>query len=74
MARRPDPTHVQLLHGPYHAPAVKRGDRVSCLYRDGDVIVTGWSDARISWPRCRAVQRGGTGLLVDEELARLGAG
>jgi outer membrane lipoprotein-sorting protein len=36
------------------------------------VVVTGWSDGRISWPRCRALDsRGhGSGLLVDEELAR----
>jgi hypothetical protein len=35
------------------------------------VAITGWSDARISWPRCHALgRRGGSGLLVDEELAR----
>jgi hypothetical protein len=35
------------------------------------VVVTGWSEGRISWPRCRALGvRGGSGLLVDEELAR----
>jgi hypothetical protein len=36
------------------------------------VIVTGWSDARIPWPRCRRpdTHGGGSGLLVDEELAR----
>jgi hypothetical protein len=35
------------------------------------VVITGWSDARIPWPRCRAIgHRGGSGLLVDEELAR----
>jgi len=35
------------------------------------VVVTGWSDARISWPRCRAVgtRGGGSGLLLDAELA-----
>src|SRR5262249_10169330 len=32
---------------------------------------TSWSDGRISWPRCRLLgHRGGSGLLVDEELAR----
>ena len=41
------------------------------LYRDADVIVTSWSDGRISWPQCPQVgERGGYGLLVDEELAR----
>jgi len=35
------------------------------------VVITSWTDARISWPRCRAIdQTGGSGLLVDEELAR----
>jgi len=42
-----------------------------CLYRDAGVVVTSWTDAPIPWPRCRAVDsRGGSGLLVDEELAR----
>src|SRR5262249_51366795 len=35
------------------------------------VVVTSWTDARIPWPRCRAVgRRGGSGLLVSEELVR----
>jgi hypothetical protein len=72
MARlRQRPEYTQLLHGPYTAPSLKRGDKATCLYRDGDVIITGWSDARISWPRCQLRgTRGGSGLLVDEELAR----
>lgn len=62
----------QLHHGPYHPPALRRGDRATCLFRDGDVIITGWSDAHIPWPRCRRLDThgGGSGLLVDEELAR----
>ncbi len=70
MTNRLDP--YQLLHGPYHSPALRRGDRATCLVRDGDVIVTGWSDAPIPWPRCRRPDShgGGSGLLVDEELAR----
>jgi hypothetical protein len=62
----------RLLHGPYHPPPLRRGDRATCLFRDGEVIVTGWSDGRISWPRCRlpGTHGGGSGLLVDEELAR----
>jgi hypothetical protein len=62
----------RLLHGPYRPPALRRGDRAVCLFRDGEVIVTGWSDALISWPRCRlpGTHGGGSGLLVDEELAR----
>jgi hypothetical protein len=70
MARRP--AYVQLLHGPYTAPALRRGDRATCLFRDGEVIITSWSDGRISWPRCRlpGTHGGGSGLLVDAELAR----
>jgi hypothetical protein len=36
------------------------------------VVITGRSDARIPWPRCRreGTHGGGSGLLVDEELAR----
>lgn len=61
----------RLLHGPYHPPALRKGDRATCLYRDSDVIITGWSHEPISWPRCRALgTKGGSGLLVDEELAR----
>lgn len=60
-----------LLFGPYQPPPLRRGDRAFCLLRDTDVVITSWSDARISWPRCRALQsRGGSGLLMDEELAR----
>jgi hypothetical protein len=61
----------RLLHGPYEAPPLRRGARTTCLLRDCDVVITGWSDARISWPRCRAVgpTGGGSGLLLDEELA-----
>jgi hypothetical protein len=53
-------------------PALKRGDRATCLFKDCDVVVTGWTDARISWPRCRplGVPRSHPSLLVNEELAR----
>lgn len=61
----------KLLGAPYTPPRVRRGDRVTCLYRDGDAIVSGWTDARIIWPRCRAVGGGaGSGLLMTEELRR----
>jgi hypothetical protein len=70
MPRHPD--RVKLLFGPYTPPPLRKGDRASCLYRDADVVVTGWRDDRIPWPRCRALDsRGhGSGLLVEEELAR----
>ena len=61
----------QLLHGPYVPPAFRRGDRTVCLYRDADVVITSWTNARIPWPRCRAIGvRGGSGLLVCDELVR----
>jgi hypothetical protein len=70
MARAAD-ERVRLLHGPYRTPRLRRGERAFCLFRDCDVIVTGWTDARIPWPRCRPldVPRTHPSLLVDEELA-----
>jgi hypothetical protein len=35
-----------LPHGPYRAPSLRVGERVTCLFKDGDVVVTGWTDAR----------------------------
>jgi hypothetical protein len=71
MPRRAD-DRVRLLHGPYQTPALRRGDRAFCLYRECDVIITSWTAARLSWPRCRPVDvpRSHPSLLVDEELAR----
>ena len=61
----------KLRHGPYVAPPLRRGDRATCLVRDCDVIITSWTAAPIPWPRCRAMgtRGGGSGILVDEELA-----
>ena len=65
------PNKPELLHGPYEAPALRRGDRTTCLFRDAEVIITSWTDTPISWPRCQRVGvRGGSGLLVTEELVR----
>jgi hypothetical protein len=63
---------IKLLFGPYRVPSLRRGDRTICLYRDAPVVITSWSDGPISWPRCRALDGpgGGSGLLVDDELAR----
>jgi transposase-like protein len=59
------------LIGTYHAPAVKRGEVVTCLYRDRDCKVTSWTDAPIPWPRVQPRdQRGGSGLWVNDTLAR----
>jgi hypothetical protein len=67
-----DTGRLRLLHGPYRAPALRKGDRAYCLLRNCAVVVTGWTDAPIPWPRCRAPggPRGGSGILLDEELAR----
>jgi hypothetical protein len=68
MPRIPD--KCRLLHGSYHAPALSRGDRVTCHLR-GTVVITTWTDARISWPRCRPLEsKGGSGVLLDDEMAR----
>jgi hypothetical protein len=62
---------TRLLFGPYKAPRLRRGDRATCLYRDCAVVVTGCTDARISWPRALPVgTKGHPSLLVEEELAR----
>jgi len=51
-------------------PPLHKEERTHCLYRDALIVVTSWSDGRLSWPRCRALgHRGGSGLLVEEELA-----
>jgi len=67
-----DDDRFRLLFGPYRAPPLRRGDRALCLFRDAPVAVTSWTDAPIPWPRCRALdgRGGGSGLLVEEELAR----
>jgi hypothetical protein len=65
------PENCKLLFGLYEPPPLTRGDRATCFYRDTDVVITSWSGGRLSWPRCRAIcHRGGSGLLVEEELAR----
>ena len=68
----PDPEKVKLLFGPYQPPPLKRGDVAFCYIRDYPVIVTGWSDAPIPWPRCLPLDppRQGRGLLIEDELAR----
>src|SRR5262249_42479201 len=66
-----DLDRCRLLHGPYRAPELRRGDSATCLFRDRDVVVTGLSEAPLSWPRCLPIgRRGHPSLLVEEELAR----
>ena len=45
-----DRDRARLLFGPYRPPRQRKGHRAACLHRDCDVAVTGWADARISWP------------------------
>src|SRR5262245_33189899 len=67
MPRIPD--KCRLLHGPYSPPCAHVGTRTDCLIR-GTVIITSWTDARISWPRCRPpAGRSHPSRLVDDELA-----
>jgi hypothetical protein len=37
-----------LLIGTYAPPSVKKSERVTCLYRDADCVVTGIHDGPIS--------------------------
>jgi hypothetical protein len=61
----------ELIFGPYRVPPLRKGDRATCLFRDREVIITSWTDAPISWPRCRPVDgRSAPWLLVEDELAR----
>jgi hypothetical protein len=68
----PRPALAPLLFGPYRPSRLRRGDRATCLYRDGTVIVTSLAETRLGpWPRCRLHSTGGgSGLLVNRELAR----
>jgi hypothetical protein len=62
---------VKLHFGPYRTPVLRVGDRVPCLVRDCDVVITGWTDGCIPWPRGAPVgRRSGPGIVVEEELAR----
>jgi DNA-binding Xre family transcriptional regulator len=40
---------LTLLHGPYSAPRVRKGDTLFCEIR-GTVKVSGWTDGPIAWP------------------------
>jgi hypothetical protein len=62
---------VCLLAGPAKATRVSIGERLSCLFRDCDVIIIGWREAGRYGPRCRdAESRSAPFLLVEDELAR----
>jgi hypothetical protein len=56
---------AKLPFGPYAAPPGQPARSAACLYRDCDVVVTGWTDARTPWPRCLPVgTKGHPSLLV----------
>ncbi|MDR3582505.1 MAG: hypothetical protein P4L67_04500 [Candidatus Pacebacteria bacterium] len=59
---------LRLLHGPYAAPAVGRGDVLTCERLGREVRVGGLSDAPIPWPR--VLKTGSPSLILCEDLAR----
>ena len=66
------PQSIPILHSSYTPPRLRKGDRISCLVRDCMLIVSGWTDAPISWP-CGCLRRkspGSPSIIVDDELAR----
>jgi hypothetical protein len=66
------PDRAKLLHAPYRPPRCRKGDRLTCLARDREVIVTGWTAGRIFWPVGIPAEKrtGRPSIVVDEELAR----
>jgi hypothetical protein len=58
------------LLGTYPTPRMRLGTVLSCEHRDGDVIVTGYSEGRIAWPVGRRKGAGGRGLILYGDLAR----
>src|SRR5438046_1858186 len=69
-----DADRIKLLHGPYTAPALKRGDKATCLFRDAEVVLTSWSDGRIPWPRCRLPSAGNAESESGGNSIRLSSG
>src|SRR5262249_19123208 len=63
-----DADRYKLHFGPYRTPRVRIGEVLSCEYRDGDVIVVGYSDAPIPWPLGRRRGRGNKGVIVFGDL------
>src|SRR5215212_3668539 len=58
------------LLGTYRTPRVRVGRVLTCEARDCDVIVTGYSSARIPWPLGRRPGVSGRSLVVFGDLAR----
>lgn len=68
----------QLLHGPYTRPKVKLGEPIEAVvyYRDSNevetrqVLVTGWSQAPITWPLGRTADGSRDRVLLCGDLVR----
>jgi hypothetical protein len=58
------------LLGTYRTPRVRVGRLLTCEARDCDVTVTGYSSARIPWPKGRRVNAKAVALVVYGSLAR----
>lgn len=63
-----DLDRFKLLHGPYVAPRVVRGDNLFDVVRNASVRVGGYTNTIIPWPR--VLKTGNASLIVTEELAR----
>ena len=64
-----DADRFKLLFGPYTTPNVEVGQVLSCEARDCDVIMVGYSDARIPWPVGQRRGKGARALVVYGRLA-----
>jgi hypothetical protein len=62
------PKRYLLLRGPYPAPKCRVGRKLFCLYRRREVVVSGLTDAPISWPFTK--KTGPTSLILCGELVR----
>lgn len=58
------------LLGTYRTPRVRVGAVLTCEARDCDVIVTGYTDARVPWPVGRRPRLAAKALVVYGDLAR----
>lgn len=63
-----DSERFKLLHGPYAAPIINRGDTIKCEHRGVTVVVGGMSSGRIGWPTIK--KTGTVGLIVCGDLVR----
>jgi predicted transcriptional regulator len=63
-----DADRFKVLFGPYPTPEVEAGRVLTCEARDSDVIVVGYSDARIPWPVGQRRGKGARALVVYGRL------